>query len=128
MVRFEGRIKSEGIDRRSDRGGGSTPPPGVQRRWGKDTGSARPGFAESSGKEANIFSLCRRYRDYVIDAVNADMLFDRFLVEQIAGDLLPSDSDKERARLLIATGYLAGLAPRISTNRTKVQFAAGSRR
>src|SRR5690606_36384428 len=36
-----------------------------------------------------------------------DMPYDRFLTEQIAGDLLPADSDEERARLLIATGYLA---------------------
>src|SRR4029077_13710968 len=65
-------------------------------------------FGESSGKEANIaFPYAWRYRDYVIDAVNADMPFDRFLIEQIAGDLLPYDDDVERARVLIATGFLA---------------------
>ncbi|MFQ5731290.1 MAG: PSD1 and planctomycete cytochrome C domain-containing protein [Planctomycetaceae bacterium] len=65
-------------------------------------------FGESSGGEANIsFPYAWRYRDYVIDAVNADMPFNRFLVEQIAGDLLPYKSKAERARLLIATGFLA---------------------
>lgn len=76
-------------------------------RWGRHwLDVAR--FAESSGKEANIsFPYAWRYRDYVIDAVNDDIPFDRFLTEQIAGDLLPYDSDAERARMLIATGYLA---------------------
>jgi len=65
-------------------------------------------FGESSGGEANIsFPYAWRYRDYVYDAFNADVPFDRFLTEQIAGDLLPYKSDAERARLLIATGYLA---------------------
>ncbi len=65
-------------------------------------------FAESSGQESNLtFPHAWRYRDYAIDAFNADIAFDRFLVEQIAGDLLPADSDSERARLLIATGFLA---------------------
>ena len=65
-------------------------------------------FAESSGQESNLsFPHAWRYRDYAIDAFNADIPFDRFLVEQIAGDLLPAESDTERARLLIATGFLA---------------------
>jgi hypothetical protein len=65
-------------------------------------------FAESSGKEANMsFPYAWRYRDYVIDAVNVDVPYERFLIEQIAGDLLPAKNDRERARLLIATGFLA---------------------
>jgi hypothetical protein len=65
-------------------------------------------FGESSGGEANIsFPYAWRYRDYVIDAVNADVPYNRFLTEQIAGDLLPYKNESERARLLIATGFLA---------------------
>jgi len=65
-------------------------------------------FAESSGQESNLtFPHAWRYRDYAIDAFNADIPFDRFLIEQIAGDLLPVETDAERARLLIATGFLA---------------------
>ncbi|MHC4876433.1 MAG: PSD1 and planctomycete cytochrome C domain-containing protein [Planctomycetota bacterium] len=76
-------------------------------RWGRHwLDVAR--FAESSGKEANIsFPYAWRYRDYVIDCINNDLPYDRFLTEQLAGDLLPYDSPQERARLLIATGFLA---------------------
>lgn len=65
-------------------------------------------FAESSGKQANIpFPYAWRYRDYVIDSINDDVPIDRFLTEQIAGDLLPFESKRQRARLLVATGFLA---------------------
>lgn len=81
--------------------------PQFGERWGRHwLDVAR--FAESSGTEANLsFPYAWRYRDYVIDCVNDDIPFDRFIVEQIAGDLLPAESDSERARLLIATGFLA---------------------
>lgn len=81
-------------------------------------------FAESSGKEANMaFPYAWRYRDYVIDAVNADIPFDRFITEQIAGDLLPFENDTERARLLIATGFLA-LGPKNLDEADAQQFVA----
>ena len=97
--------------------------PQFGERWGRHwLDVAR--FAESSGKEANIsFPYAWRYRDYVIDAVNADLPFDRFLVEQIAGDLLPYDNDIERARLLIATGFLA-IGPKNLDEMNPLQFAA----
>lgn len=81
--------------------------PQFGERWGRHwLDVAR--YGESSGKEANIaFPYAWRYRDYVIDCVNADVPYDRFLTEQIAGDLLPADTSAERARLLIATGFLA---------------------
>ena len=47
-----------------------------------------------------------RYRNYVIDSFNADKPYDRFLREQIAGDLLPADSDPQRFEQIVATGYL----------------------
>lgn len=81
--------------------------PRFGERWGRHwLDVAR--YGESSGKDANIsFPYAWRYRDYVIDSVNADIPYDRFLAEQLAGDLLPYDSPQERARLLIATGFLA---------------------
>lgn len=81
-------------------------------------------FAESNGREANLtFPHAWRYRDYVIDAVNADVPFDRFITEQIAGDLLPAKNETERARLLIATGFLAIGAKGLG-EFNKEQFAA----
>lgn len=79
-------------------------------------------FAESSGKESNItYPHAWRWRDYAIDAFNADLPFDRFITEQIAGDLLPYRDDAERARLLIATGFLAFGAKGLN-EMNKLQF------
>lgn len=81
-------------------------------------------YAESNGKEANLtYPHAWRYRDYVIDAFNRDLPYDRFLTEQLAGDLLPATDDAERARLLIATGFLA-LGPKGLAEFNPVQFAA----
>ena len=65
------------------------------------------GYADQIGTANDIFAEhAWRYRDYVIAAFNADKPFDRFIREQIAGDLLPFDSVAERARNLVATGFL----------------------
>jgi hypothetical protein len=81
-------------------------------------------FAESNGKEANlIYPHAWRYRDYVIDAFDRDLPYHRFLTEQLAGDLLPAENDAERARLLIATGFLA-LGPKNLAEQNPAQFAA----
>jgi hypothetical protein len=92
-------------------------------RWGRHwLDVAR--FAESNGRESNLaYPHAWRYRDYVIDAFNADKPFDRFLTEQIAGDLLPAKDDAERAQLLIATGFLAFGAKGLN-EMNKAQFAA----
>ncbi len=81
-------------------------------------------YAESNGRESNLtFPHAWRYRDYVIDALNADVPYDRFITEQIAGDLLPVKDDAERARLLTATGFLA-MGPKGLNEQNKAQFAA----
>ena len=92
-------------------------------RWGKHwLDVAR--FGESSGGESNVsFPYAWRYRDYVIDAFNADIPYDRFLTEQIAGDLLQAETDDERARLLTATGFLA-VGPKNLGENNDVQFKA----
>ncbi|MCM8537256.1 MAG: PSD1 and planctomycete cytochrome C domain-containing protein [Lentisphaeraceae bacterium] len=48
-----------------------------------------------------------RYRSYVIDSFNQDKAYDQFLREQIAGDLLEAKNDQDKARNLIATGFMA---------------------
>ncbi len=121
---FQKRIESDGIDSAlAAEADALLASPQFGERWGRHwLDVAR--FAESSGKEANIsFPYAWRFRDYVIDAVNADLPFDRFLIEQIAGDLLPSENDAERARLLIATGFLA-IGPKNLDEMNPFQFAA----
>ena len=81
-------------------------------------------YAESSGTESNIsFPYAWRYRDYVIDSFNKNVPYNRFLTEQLAGDLLQFDSDAERARLLVATGFLA-VGTKNLGERSERQFQA----
>jgi hypothetical protein len=62
-----------------------------------------------------------RYRDYVIDALNRDVPYDRFLTEQLAGDQLEWTSDVERRNNIVATGMLA-LGPWPLVNADKEQL------
>ena len=64
-----------------------------------------------------------RYRDYVIDSLRADKPMDRFIHEQIAGDLLPYESVEQRREQLIATGFLA-IGPWTLQNYIKKQLDA----
>ena len=85
--------------------------PQFGERWGRHwLDVAR--YAESTGKDVNTaYPHAWRYRDYVIAAFNADKPYDRFVREQIAGDLLPSTNDQQKAEQLVATGFLA-IGPR----------------
>ena len=47
------------------------------------------------------------YRNYIIDAFNADKPFNQFIREQLAGDLLPARDQAQRNEQVIATGYIA---------------------
>ena len=81
--------------------------PQFGERWGRHwLDVAR--YAESNGNSRNAtFPHAWRYRDYVIDAFNADTPFDQFITQQIAGDLLPHKTTEQRNANLIATGFLA---------------------
>ncbi|HSB94704.1 MAG TPA: DUF1549 domain-containing protein, partial [Flavitalea sp.] len=58
-------------------------------------------YADSGGYEADQGRVIWRYRDWVIKAFNEDKPYNQFLVEQIAGDLLPGATDEQ----LIATAF-----------------------
>jgi len=69
--------------------------PRFGERWGRHwLDKAR--YADSDGYEKdNNRPNAWRYRDWVIDAINRDLPFDQFTIEQLAGDLLP-DADQNQ--------------------------------
>ncbi|MBM3774025.1 MAG: DUF1553 domain-containing protein [Acidobacteria bacterium] len=58
-------------------------------------------YADTNGYQTDAERDMWRWRDWVIEAFNRNLPFDRFTVEQIAGDLLPNSSLSQR----IATGF-----------------------
>lgn len=75
--------------------------PHFGERWGRHwLDLAR--YADSDGYEKdNPRPHAYRYRDWVIDAINRDLPFDQFTIEQLAGDLLPNATLEQR----MATGF-----------------------
>ena len=86
--------------------------PAYGERWGRHwLDVAR--YADSNGLDENVaHGNAWRYRDYVVAAFNDDKPYDRFLTEQLAGDLLPAANQAERHEQLIATGFLA-IGPKV---------------
>jgi len=66
-------------------------------RWWLD--QAR--YADSNGYSVDAPRQIWKFRDWVIEALNKDMPFDRFTIEQLAGDLLPKATESQK----IATGF-----------------------
>ena len=74
--------------------------PHYGERWGRHwLDVAR--YADSNGYSIDGTRSIWRYRDWVINALNSDMAFHRFVTEQLAGDLLPNPTQDQ----LVATGF-----------------------
>jgi hypothetical protein len=74
--------------------------PAYGERWGRWwLDQAR--YADSNGYSIDAPRSIWKYRDWVVSSLNADLPFDRFTVEQLAGDLLPDAGEAQR----IATGF-----------------------
>ncbi|WP_231953968.1 PSD1 and planctomycete cytochrome C domain-containing protein [Pirellulimonas nuda] len=75
--------------------------PHFGERWGRLWLDAAR-YADSNGFEKDHPREVWLYRDWVIDALNHDLPYDQFIIQQVAGDLLPERSRED----LIATGFL----------------------
>jgi hypothetical protein len=78
-------------------------------------------YADSDGYERDpVRPWAWRYRQWVLDALNADMPFDRFTIQQLAGDLLPYADVDQR----IATGFLRNTLTNreAGVDRTEARF------
>lgn len=77
--------------------------PAYGERWGRHwLDVAR--YADSNGLDENlVFPNAWRYRDWVVRSINEDMPIDEFLMQQLAGDLMPNRGDDG----IIATGFLS---------------------
>ncbi len=74
--------------------------PHYGERWGRHwLDLAR--YADSNGYTIDGPRSIWKYRDWVIEALNADMPFDQFTIEQIAGDMLPDATTSQ----IVATGF-----------------------
>ncbi|HKX26729.1 MAG TPA: PSD1 and planctomycete cytochrome C domain-containing protein, partial [Blastocatellia bacterium] len=58
-------------------------------------------YADSNGYEKDRPRVMWKYRDWVINALNRDLPFDQFTIEQLAGDMLPNPTVDQK----IATGF-----------------------
>ncbi len=75
--------------------------PHYGERWGRLWLDAAR-YADSDGYEKDKRRLVHFYRDWVIAAFNRDLPYDRFIIEQLAGDQLPSATQDQ----FVATGFL----------------------
>ena len=81
--------------------------PHYGERWGRHwLDIARYAEDQAHTFQARKYPNGYRYRDWVVQALNDDLPYDRFILEQIAGDLLPGTPDSSSSRL-IALGYFA---------------------
>ena len=58
-------------------------------------------YSDTIGYHSDVFMEVSAYRDYVIDAFNENIPYDQFVIENLAGDLLPEASKQQK----IASGY-----------------------
>ncbi|MEP7363084.1 MAG: PSD1 and planctomycete cytochrome C domain-containing protein [Acidobacteriota bacterium] len=91
--------------------------PHYGERWGRHwLDLAR--YADSDGGSRDEPRQIWRYRDWVINALNADKPFDQFVIEQLAGDLLPNATRDQ----LVATGFHRNAMLQIEAGTDREQY------
>ena len=97
--------------------------PRYGERWGRHwLDVAR--YADSNGFDENVaHGRAWRYRDYVVESFNSDKPFDRFVTEQLAGDLMAWEGQRQRNEHLTATGFLS-IGPKVlaETDQAKMRM------
>lgn len=86
--------------------------PGYGVHWGRHwLDVAR--YADSNGLDENIaHGNAWKYRDYVVASMQQDKPINQFMMEQLAGDLLPYHSEAQQHAQLTATGFLS-IGPKV---------------
>jgi hypothetical protein len=81
--------------------------PRYGERWGRHwLDVAR--YADTNGMDEDIaYTSAWRYRDYVINSFNQDKPFNTFIIEQLAGDLLPSENLTQKREQTTGVGFLS---------------------
>jgi mono/diheme cytochrome c family protein len=80
--------------------------PQYGERWGRHWLDAAR-YADSDGYEKDKPRFVWMYRDWVVDALNRDLPYDQFVIQQIAGDLLPETHNAIATQAQrVATGFL----------------------
>ena len=92
--------------------------PAYGERWGRHWLDLVR-YADTAGCNSDFpVPSAQKYRNYVIAAFNEDRPYDRFLREQLAGDLVVGEPEETRHERIIATGYLA-IARRFGSSPTE---------
>lgn len=95
---FVGDSSSDAFEKQIDR---LLKSPHFGERWGRIWLDAAR-YADSNGYEKDAPREMWFYRDWVVNALNDDMPYDEFVIQQVAGDLLPQHTQSQ----LVATGFL----------------------
>ncbi len=75
-------------------------------------------YADTTGHAADTPRTMWLYRDWVIEAMNGDLPYDQFTIEQLAGDLLPDATEAQK----IATGFHRNSMQALGNNPRKEEF------
>ena len=78
-------------------------------------------YADSAGYGSDPLRVIWKYRDYVIRSFNEDKPYDRFLHEQLAGDLIEASDHATRMELNTATGFLS-LGPKVLAEQDEMKM------
>ncbi len=95
--------------------------PRFGEHWGRHWLDVARYSDSTGGGRSMLYGTSWQYRDYAIESFNADTPYNTFIIEQLAGDLLPFDDYQQGRRQAVATGFLA-LGPTNYEEQDKLQL------